>query len=64
MIVVWERRRAESVISIMFGGFSDKFFNAYHEVIPRLEPHYDERLDLYRLYHELNHAAMCKSSEL
>lgn len=42
----------------MFGGFSSAFFEAYHAVIPRLEPHYRQRQDLYKLFHQLNHAAM------
>lgn len=40
----------------MFGGFSSRCFEAYHKVIPRLQPHYEERQQLYLLYHQLNHA--------
>lgn len=36
----------------MFGGFTQDFFQAYHEVIPKTEPYYDERLLLYELYHQ------------
>lgn len=36
----------------MFGGFTQDFFDAYHEVIPKAEPHYSERLRLYELYHQ------------
>ncbi|GAC93870.1 fructosamine-3-kinase [Pseudozyma hubeiensis SY62] len=42
----------------MFGGFTQDFFDAYHEVIPRTEPYYNERLRLYELYHHLNHLLM------
>lgn len=45
----------------MFGGFSADFWDAYHEVIPKLQPYYDERQQLYQLYHQLNHAALCAS---
>uniref|UniRef100_V5F261 protein-ribulosamine 3-kinase n=1 Tax=Kalmanozyma brasiliensis (strain GHG001) TaxID=1365824 RepID=V5F261_KALBG len=42
----------------MFGGFTRDFFDAYHAVIPRTEPYYNERLRLYELYHHLNHLLM------
>lgn len=44
-------------ITMMFGGFGDAFFNAYHDVVPKAEPvsRYDDRLQLYELYHHLNH---------
>nr|CDI54208.1 conserved hypothetical protein [Melanopsichium pennsylvanicum 4] len=43
---------AELGIMNMFGGFTQDFFDAYHEVIPRTEPYYDERSQLYELYHQ------------
>ncbi|KAH8149433.1 uncharacterized protein LAJ45_06512 [Morchella importuna] len=44
----------------MFGGFGPKFFNEYHEHIPKAEPvkEYDDRAELYQLYHQLNHHAL------
>lgn len=51
---------AELGIMNMFGGFTQDFFEAYHEVIPRTEPYYKERLRLYELYHHLNHLLMFK----
>jgi fructosamine-3-kinase len=39
-------------------GFSQAFYDAYHAVHPRSEPHYDQRIRLYELYHHLNHALM------
>lgn len=39
-------------IMLMFGGFTAEFFDAYHKVIPRVEPHYNERIKLYELYHQ------------
>ena len=41
-------------ISTLFGGFSERFFAAYHEVRP-LAPEWRERNPLYQLYHLLNH---------
>ena len=44
----------ELSISDMFGGFSSKFFAAYHKIIPK-EPGFENRQALYKLYHYLNH---------
>lgn len=41
-------------IAGMFGGFNHSFFNAYHKKIPK-ELGYDDRKDLYQLFHYLNH---------
>ncbi|CEH14117.1 Predicted kinase [Ceraceosorus bombacis] len=49
---------AELGICHMFGGFSSAFFRGYHDVIPKLQPHYEERQKAYELYHHLNHALM------
>lgn len=38
----------------MFGGFSSIVWSAYHEVYP-LPKEWEERSDLYMLYHVLNH---------
>lgn len=47
-------REMEFGIITMFGGFSNKFFDAYNEV--HALPHdWKERNDLYKLYHVLNH---------
>lgn len=35
-------------------GFGGSFYNAYFEVMPK-QPGFDERMDLYKLYHYLNH---------
>ncbi|BEI88189.1 uncharacterized protein CcaverHIS019_0109070 [Cutaneotrichosporon cavernicola] len=42
----------------MFGGFSQAFYDAYHSIHPQSQPHYDQRIRLYELYHHLNHALM------
>lgn len=36
-------------------GFSDKFYAAYFEVLPKQERGFEERRQLYMLYHYLNH---------
>ncbi|WWR16713.1 fructosamine kinase family protein [Lachnospiraceae bacterium JLR.KK008] len=38
----------------LFGRFPRRFYDAYREVMP-LQPGYADRLDLYHLYHLLNH---------
>jgi fructosamine-3-kinase len=38
-------------------GFSGAFWDAYHELIPRA-PGWEERHQLYTLYHYLNHAVL------
>lgn len=38
----------------LFGGFGRSFYEGYCDIIPR-EPAYNERKDLYNLYHMLNH---------
>jgi fructosamine-3-kinase len=48
------RREAEFGIMRMFGGFDRRCEAAYREVWP-LAPGSDERIAIYRLYHELNH---------
>ena len=41
-------------IAGMFGGFGDGFYAAYHSIIPKA-PGFDERHQLYKLFHNLNH---------
>jgi fructosamine-3-kinase len=47
-------READLAMTELFGRFDSGFYDAYHEVFP-LEPGYEERRDLYNLYHVLNH---------
>lgn len=47
-------REMEFAIMTMFGGFSSRFYKAYEEVNPLL-PDWQERNNLYQLYHVLNH---------
>lgn len=41
-------------IAGMFGGFDREFYNAYHSIIPKQEG-FDNRHELYQLFHYLNH---------
>jgi fructosamine-3-kinase len=47
-------REAEIAYTQLFGGFSPHFYSAYQDAWP-FEAGYDERRDLYNLYHLLNH---------
>lgn len=40
-------------------GFTKDFYEAYHRFHPRSEPHYEERQQLYELYHHLNVSQTC-----
>ncbi|CAI7620277.1 unnamed protein product [Penicillium glandicola] len=44
----------------MFGGFGARFFDQYHQIVPKTEPvaEYPDRMQLYELYHHLNHHAI------
>ncbi len=47
----WE---ADLAMTRLFGGFPRKFYEGYHQVNP-IPPGFSRRLDLYNLYHLLNH---------
>ena len=47
-------REAEIGMMRLFGGFGPRCEAAYAEVWP-LQDGYEQRITLYRLYHELNH---------
>ena len=44
----------------MFGGFGGSFLKEYHKLVPKTEPveEYEDRVNLYELYHHLNHHAL------
>lgn len=44
----------ELSIASMFGGFSNAFYSAYHDKIPKA-PGFAQREKLYQLFHYLNH---------
>lgn len=52
--VYYGDREAELAFTGLFGGFQNRFYQAYQAVTP-LEPGYQERFRLYNLYHLLNH---------
>jgi fructosamine-3-kinase len=52
--VYYGDREADLAFTEVFGGFSPRFYAAYRSSYP-LEPGYDERANLYNLYHLLNH---------
>ena len=45
---------ADLAMTELFGGFPEKFYDAYREANP-LEPGYENRRDIYNLYQLLNH---------
>ncbi|BGO96377.1 hypothetical protein RTG_02030 [Rhodotorula toruloides ATCC 204091] len=51
---------ADLGIMRMFGGFSEAWFRRYHELVPKTKPveEYEQRLQLYKCYHHLNHTLM------
>lgn len=57
----YAHHEAELGICTMFGGFSQNFWGAYHDVIPR-SPGFERRHMLYKLYHTLNHYNLFGSS--
>jgi fructosamine-3-kinase len=48
------RREAELAMTRLFGGFDADFERGYHQAWP-LEPGSEERIQIYQLYHLLNH---------
>jgi len=50
-------REVDLAMTRLFGGFSSDFYDAYWEVCAP-SPGFEERADLYNLYHLLNHALM------
>lgn len=59
----YSHREAELGMTRLFGGFTAAFYAAYHETFP-LEDGWQDRQDLYMLYHVLNHAVLFGSSYL
>ncbi|MDH3466059.1 MAG: fructosamine kinase family protein, partial [Gammaproteobacteria bacterium] len=45
---------ADLAMTKLFGGFSPEFYRAYYAFNP-LPPGFGDRVDLYNLYHLLNH---------
>ncbi|MBI9103493.1 MAG: fructosamine kinase family protein [Spirochaetales bacterium] len=47
-------RELELAMTLLFGGFTEEFYRSYNETYP-LKEGWRSRLDLYKLYHILNH---------
>ncbi len=52
--VYYGHREADLAMTRLFGGFPPEFYQAYNEEFP-LEQGWQERENIYRLYHVLNH---------
>lgn len=52
--VYYGDREVELAFTLLFGGFSNRFYQAYQSAWP-LDPGFNARRDLYNLYHLLNH---------
>ena len=52
--VYYGDRETDLAMTELFGGFPREFYSAYGEAFP-LEPGYEKRKHLYKLYHLLNH---------
>ncbi|WP_428773530.1 fructosamine kinase family protein [Vibrio sp.] len=50
----WGDRECDIAMTELFGGFQKAFYNGYESVYP-LDKGYQDRKDLYNLYHMLNH---------
>jgi fructosamine-3-kinase len=52
--VYYGNREADIAMTKLFGGFDAQFYSAYDEAYPLLDD-WEYRIDLYKLYHVLNH---------
>ena len=51
----WADREVDLAMTCLFGGFSSRFYEGYQKEWP-LKSNYEDRIDVYNLYHLLNHA--------
>ena len=51
----WADREVDLAMTRLFGGFSARFYQGYQQEWP-LDTNYQDRIDVYNLYHLLNHA--------
>ena len=61
--VYYGDRETDLAMTRLFGGFGKAFYDAYESSWP-LQPGYRERVDLYQLYHVLNHLNLFGSGYL
>jgi fructosamine-3-kinase len=59
--VYYGDHEADLAMTELFGGFSARFYSAYREEFP-IDSGYEERKELYNLYHLLNHFNLFGSS--
>jgi protein-ribulosamine 3-kinase len=52
--VYYGHREADLAMTMLFGGFGDSFYSSYRESFP-LQPGWQKRIELYKLYHLFNH---------
>ncbi|KAF8665432.1 hypothetical protein AX16_000451 [Volvariella volvacea WC 439] len=57
---LYGHNEADLAIARIFGGFPSTFFTTYHQYMPKSDPvsQYDLRVDLYELFHYLNHTVL------
>ncbi|KAJ2908233.1 hypothetical protein GGI21_003089 [Coemansia aciculifera] len=55
--VYWGHHESELGSMRMFGRFDDELYEEYHALIPKA-PGFDERVEIYELYHLVNHLNM------
>ena len=53
--ISWADREVDIAMTKLFGGFDETFYKSYQEVWP-LSSTFKERINIYNLYHILNHA--------
>ncbi len=53
----WADREVDISMTKLFGGFNREFYQGYEEIWP-LDKYSKDRIDIYNLYHLLNHANM------
>ncbi|WP_066628324.1 fructosamine kinase family protein [Labilibacter marinus] len=59
--VYYGHREADLAMTKLFGGFSEEFYEGYHQTYP-LKEGYEHREKIYLLYHVLNHLNLFGSS--
>lgn len=61
--VYYGHREVDIAMTKLFGGFSERFYSAYHEAYP-LQPGWEDRVDLWNLYPLLVHVNLFGNSYL
>jgi len=61
--VYYGDRESDIAMTMLFGGFGKAFYNSYEATWP-MAPGHDKRLQLYQLYHILNHLNLFGSAYL